>query len=246
MAVVSTITAIVAAVGAGLTVGGSIAAFSWTAAAIAFGASMVMSVAGHLLAPKPQSGSLTSFGEGDFTRQFRQSTAERTYVYGECRVSGAIAFIGSTDDDKFLHIVTILAGHEIEEIGEIIVNDQSIPPDHIDGSGMVTTGVYADKIRIRKHLGTADQTADSLLVSEVSGWTVNHRLRGIAYIYCRLEYDRDIFPSGIPNFSAYIKGKKILDSRDSVTRYTSNVALMVKDYLTDTNVGFNVQEAFIA
>lgn len=246
MAVIATITAIVAGIGAGLAVGGSIAAFSWTAAAIAFGASMVMSIAGHLLAPKPQSGSLTSFGDGDFTRQFRQSTAERTYVYGECRVSGAVAFIGSTDDDKYLHIVTILAGHEIQEIGEIIINDQSIPPDHINGSGMVTTGVYADKIRIRKHLGTASQVADSLLVSEVSGWTTDHRLRGIAYMYCRLEYDRDVFTSGIPNFSAYIKGKKILDPRVSVTRYTANIALMVKDYLTDTKVGFNVPEAFIA
>lgn len=246
MAVFATISAIVAAVGAGVAVGGSIAAFSWTAAAIAFGASMVLSIAGYLLAPKPQKGNLTSYGDGDFTRQFRQATPERTYVYGECRVSGAIAFIGSTNDNKYLHMVVILADHEIEEVGEIIINDQSIPPDYLDGSGMVTSGIYADKIRIKKHLGTSEQNADSDLLSEVSDWTIQHRLRGIAYIYARLEFDRDIFTSGIPNISAYIKGKKILDSRDNTTRYTSNIALIAKDYLTDTRIGFSVLESELA
>lgn len=243
MAVFATITAVVAAVGAGLAVGGTIAAFSWTAAAIAFGASMVLSIAGHLLAPKPQSGGLTSYGDGDFTRQFRQPTPERSYVYGECRVSGAIAFIGSTSDDKYLHMVIILADHEIESIGEIIINDQSIPPDYLNGSGMVTAGAYEDKVRIKKHLGSPDQIADSDLQTEVADWTENHRLRGIAYIYARLEFDRNIFTSGIPNISAYIKGKKILDPRDDTTKYTSNIALIAKDYLTDSRIGFSVLES---
>lgn len=246
MAVFSTISAVVAAVGAGLAVGGSIAAFSWTAAAIAFGASMVLSIAGNLLAPKPQSGALTSYGDGDFTRQFRQPTPERNYIYGECRVSGAIAFIGSTDDDKYLHMVIILADHKIEEIGEIIINDQSIPPDYLDGNGIVNAGVYADKVRIKKHLGSENQLVDSDLVSEVEAWTDNHKLQGIAYIYARLEFDRNIFTSGIPNISAYVRGKKILDPRDQITKYTSNIALITKDYLTDSRIGFSVLESELA
>jgi hypothetical protein len=246
MALFATITAVVAAVGAGLAVGGGIAAFSWTAAAIAFGASMVLSIAGHLLAPKPQKGGLTSYGDGDFTRQFRQPTPERTYVYGECRVSGAIAFIGSTDDNKYLHMVILLADHEINDIGEIIINDQSVPKDYLDNDGMVNAGVYAGKVRIKKHLGATNQLADSDLVSEVTDWTDNHRLQGIAYIYARLEFDRNIFTSGIPNISAYIRGKKIIDSRDSQLKYTSNLALITKDYLTDSKVGFSVLESELA
>jgi hypothetical protein len=246
MAVFATITAIVAAVGAGFAFAVGGATFSWTAAAIAFGASMVLSVASHLLAPKPSKAGFTSYGDGDFTRQFRQPTPERNYVYGETRVSGAIAFIGSTNDNKYLHMVVILADHEIQEIGEIIINEESVTADNINGSGIITSGKYADKVRIKKYLGTATQNADSDLINEVSDWTVNHRLQGIAYVYVRFEFDRNIFTSGIPNVSAWIKGKKILDSRDNTVRYSTNIALIAKDYLTDSKVGFGVLESELA
>lgn len=242
MAVFATLTAIVAAVGTGLAVGGSIAAFSWTAAAIAFGGSLLLSAASYLLAPKPNAGGLTSYGDGDFTRQFRQSTASRSYVYGECRVSGAIAFIGSTDDDKYLHLVIMLADHEVENIGEIVINDVSIPEDDIDSNGFVIDGLYEDKVRIKKHLGAIDQSADSDLVSEVAEWTDLHTLNGVAYIYARLEFDRDVFTGGIPNISAYIKGKKLLDPRDDVTRYSANMGLITRDYLADARIGFSVDD----
>jgi len=240
MALVTAISAIVAAVGALATYG------TLQSVIIAVALSLTLSLATYLLAPKPQKWGLTSYGDGDFTRQFRQPTPERTYVYGECRVSGAIAFIGSTDDNKYLHMVILLADHEINDIGEIIINDQSVPKDYLDNDGMVNAGVYAGKVRIKKHLGATNQLADSDLVSEVTDWTDNHRLQGIAYIYARLEFDRNIFTSGIPNISAYIRGKKIIDSRDSQLKYTSNLALITKDYLTDSKVGFSVLESELA
>ena len=39
------------------------------------------------------------------------------------------------------------------------------------------------EIKIQKHLGTDAQVADADLVSEITQWTTNHRLRGIAYGY---------------------------------------------------------------
>lgn len=241
MAIVATITATVAAIGAGFAYAGTAATFSWAAAGIAFGVSLALSATAYALRPEQQA-NFGSFGDGNFTRQFRQPTPERRYIYGEARASGGTAFIGSTNDNQYLHIVVMLADHEVEEIGEVLINETSIAPDELDGSGFVTTGRYANLVRIKKHLGSASQTADSDLVSEVSGWTSDHTLSGIAYIYVRYEYDRDTFPSGIPNVSAYVRGKKIYDPRDETTSYSSNVALISRDYLKDTRSGFEVSE----
>ena len=100
-------------------------------------------------------------------------------------------------------------------------------------------------VRIKKHLGSDDQVADADLVSEVSQWTQSHRLQGIAYLYVKLKYDVDAFPTGIPNISAEIKGKKILDFRDGTTAFSSNPALCLYDYLTDTRFGLATPTANI-
>lgn len=239
MAVVSTITAVISAVGAGFAYAGTTAAFSWTAAAIAFGTSIALSATAYALRPNTPA-NFGSFGDGDFTRQFRQPTPERRYIYGEVRVSGATAFIGSTEDNKYLHVIIMLADHEVAEIGEVLINDESITPDAIDGSGFVTSGRYENLVRIKKYLGTDAQTADSDLVSEVSEWTNDHKLSGIAYIYVRYEFDRDAFPTGIPNLSAYVRGKSVYDPRDSSNGYSGNIALISRDYLNDSRLGFDV------
>lgn len=95
-------------------------------------------------------------------------------------------------------------------------------------------------VRIKQHLGSDDQLADADLVSEVPQWTTAHRLQGIAYLYVKLKYDADAFPNGIPNISAEIKGKKLLDFRTSTTAYSNNPALVLYDYLTDTRFGLGV------
>lgn len=100
-------------------------------------------------------------------------------------------------------------------------------------------------VRIKKHLGSDDQVADADLVSEVSQWTQSHRLQGIAYLYVKLKYDVDAFPTGIPNISAEIKGKKVLDFRDGTTAFSSNPALCLYDYLTDTRFGLATPTANI-
>ena len=239
MAVVATLTAVASAVAAGFGAAGAAATFSWTAAAIAFGSSLLLSFAGQLLAPKPPNAG--SFGDGgDFTRQFRQPVSERRYIYGESRASGATAFIGSTGDNKYLHVVIMLASHEVAEIGEILINDVSIAPDQIGSDGIVTSGTFENYVRIKKHLGSPTQAADSDLVSEVGDWTSEHKLSGIAYIYVRYEFNRDVFPSGIPNVSAYVRGKKLYDLRTDTTEYSANAALIARDYLTDTLIGFEV------
>ena len=92
-------------------------------------------------------------------------------------------------------------------------------------------------VEIHPHTGADDQAADTLLTQRVKEWTTEHRQRGVAYIYCQLEFDRDAFPRGLPNISATVNGKKVFDPRDSSTAFSNNPALCIRDYLTNTRFG---------
>ena len=91
-------------------------------------------------------------------------------------------------------------------------------------------------VRVKKHLGATDQAADSDLIAESGGqWTSAHRLRGIAYLYVRIEFDERVFPTGIPNIKAVVRGKKLYDPRGgspTLAQWSDNWALILRDYLT--------------
>ena len=95
------------------------------------------------------------------------------------------------------------------------------------------------------HTGADDQSADSRLVSDISAWTTSHRLRGTAYIYVRLTFDQEIFPSGLPIITADIKGVKVYDPRTSTTAWSDNPALCIRDYLTNTRYGRGIPTSMI-
>ena len=158
----------------------------------------------------------------------REPAAAQEYVYGQVRKGGVLTYIDETGtDNKFLHMIITLAGHEVEEIGDIYVNDEIVT---IDGSGFVTGTRWKSKIRIIKRDGS-QTTADATMVSE-AGVPSTFIGRGIAHLYVRLEYDADVFGGGIPTFTAVVKGKKVYDPRTGVTAYSNNAALCIRDYIT--------------
>lgn len=161
----------------------------------------------------------------------RGSVESRRVIYGQARVSGPILYAASSGtDQKFLHLVIALAGHEVEEIGTVFIDDSQVPDSYMTGT-TVTTGRYATKVVIEKFLGNQTYASARLMSESPDGWSSDHQLRGIAYLYLRLEFDRTLF-QGIPNISAIVKGKKdILDPRDDSTGWTDNWALCVLDYL---------------
>jgi len=216
--------------------------------AVSFIATAVFSFAYKKLAGKPKEPSVGGFDSEVVNRStlVKSPISARQIVYGTVKKSGSLLYASTTgDDNKFLHLVIALASHEIQSIDKVFFNDVAIDlSSDIDGSGNVNTGTYNGKARIKTKLGTADQTADSDLVSENSNITSNHRFRGIAYLYIRLEYDVDVYPNGIPNISALIQGKKVLDYRTSTTAYSSNPALIVYDYLTSSD-GMNASTSEI-
>ena len=194
----------------------------------------------NALTPKP------SIGGTDRGYQVTQSGSalDHQVIYGEVKVGGARVFDSTTGvSNKFLHRVLAFTGHEIESFEEIYINDEVAT---IDGSGNVTSpSQYNGKVRIKEHLGASDQVADSDLVSEVTEWTNEHRLRGIAYLYVRLSYDADAFPNGVPEITAVIKGKKVYDPRDDSTAWSDNPALCLRDYLSNTTYGLGEEDANI-
>jgi hypothetical protein len=203
------------------------------AAAWYVGASIATSMALYALAPKPDMPDTSS----SRLASVRDAAAPHEYVYGTVRKGGAITFIESTDfwfyetlPNVYLHMVICLAGHEVYDIPSIYVDDQIVT---LDGSGYVTSNGWNSKIRIKKHFGASDQDADPDLVAETSVDS-SFRGQGIAYLYVRLQYDEDVFVNGIPQISAVVKGRKIIDPTVSPTQrfWSDNPALCLKDYLT--------------
>lgn len=158
----------------------------------------------------------------------REAAGAQEYVYGQVRKGGVLTYIDETGtDNKYLHLVIVLAGHEVEEIGDIYVNDEVVT---INGSGIVTTDRWKSKIRIIKRDGS-QTTASSQMVADarVASTFIG---KGIAHLYVRLQYDADVFGSGIPTFTAVVKGKKVYDPRTSTTAWSANAALCIRDYIT--------------
>jgi hypothetical protein len=227
-----------AAAGAAVSVGvgvltGTIATFSFAAFASAFATSLAISVLGGLLTSKPKTASVSDFASEARGRQvvIRSATEPRRVLYGEVSGSGPLTFATvSGANNEFLHLVVPLAGHEVDGIPRVFLGDDEIGA--LDAGGNCISGKFSGYVRVKKYLGTDTQTADTDLIAECpTFWSSAHRGRGVAYLYLRLRFQQDIFPNGIPNVRAIIRGKKCYDPRDGVTRYTRNWALQARDYL---------------
>ena len=201
--------------------------FSTFLASFAF--NFAMGAALNALTPKPR----ISGAQRGYQVNSRGSALSHQIIYGKVRVGGAIVYDEATGtNNKYLHRIIAVSGHEIESFDEIYINDEVAT---IDGNGNVTSpSQYNGKIRINTHLGSPDQAADSDLVAESSKWTAQHRLRGIAYMYVRLQFDADAFPNGVPTFTATVKGKKVYNPATDTTVWSDNPALCLRDYLTSS------------
>ena len=185
------------------------------------------------LTPKPDFGALDSSG---ILVNRTAGIAPQDFIYGQVRKGGIVTFYETTGSDNvYLHQIICLAGHEVNSIGDIYINDQiaTFSGDFVTTAGSGSDQVNWDsKIRIKKYDGS-QTTADSDLVSETSA-TSSFKGLGIAYLYVRYEYDQDIFPNGLPTVTAVLQGKKVYDPRTASTGYSSNAALCIRDFLTSS------------
>ncbi|MGE0270291.1 MAG: phage tail protein [Alphaproteobacteria bacterium] len=203
----------------------AIATEAWTMLAVVVAQfvvnSLLQSTAGKRQAPAFQPFTIQA---RDRTQIVRSSVTPRRVVYGTALVSGPLVFAASTGSSKdYMHLVVPVAGHEAQEIGDVFFNDVNSTDERFDGY-----------FRVNKHLGASDQAADSDLVSEVEEWTEQHQLRGVAYFYVRLKWNRDVWPTGLPNVNAIVKGRKVFDPRTGVTAFSNNPALCIRDFLVSS------------
>lgn len=229
---------------AGITIGIAIGAAALEFYTIAF--TLIVSAAlgvisRHLMARKPKAtqSSFSDFSK-DRTLSFRQPITTQKIIYGRMRVGGPIIFLESSgDSNEFLHmIVSLGTGGEYDSIEEVWLDEIPIYDFELDASGNVISGNFTDLVRIKKHLGAYNQSADSDLTSETLAGT-NFKGGGIAYIYLRLKFNNDVFIQ-VPNITAIVKGRKIYDPRVSPSQdpndpdtweWSDNAALIALDYI---------------
>lgn len=192
------------------------------------------------------------------TQNIRQSDASRKMVYGKQRIGGTIVWFETKDScrnnmnspyragldttrtasNEYLDMIIVLASHEVESLEEIYLNERKIWD--INRSASPWIGSTTDE-----HFGFAfydgTQTAYDQDAAHASSWGASHKLLGVSYIYCTMVLDSTgtVYPNGIPNISCVIKGKKVYDPRTTTTAYSENPALILYDYMRDSNYGLN-------
>lgn len=219
-------------------IGGAIAAAALQLAIVSF----VAAGLSYLIAKQQAKSAFQNEAQGRVLTR-RDPIASHRIIYGTQRVGGTVVFMETTSgSNEYLHIVIVVAGHEINAFSKIYFDDYEC---QLDGSGN-DTGDFDGYARVQTKLGTTTQDAFADLVSESNGlWTNDHRLRGRAAMYVRLKYSTDKFPNGIPNITAIVEGKKVYDPRTTTTAYSANPALIIADYLKDANYGIGVSDAEI-
>jgi len=228
----------------------------------------------------------------------------RSRCYGRVRNADGVVFKGTHGDhSRYYTLVVALAGHEIDGIEQIYLNDT---PVTLDGSGYVTTAPWARVTRETAHItkamgaatetlphpfvpgsvavvaggvdysnpvpfttpsstqvsyNTAGMTGDTVTISyqydlvqprvRITPYLGNNNaglvaslkakfpalindttdlFQGFACLEVQLEYDADVFPTGVPNVSVDFRGAKILDLRNNTTAWSDNPALIAYDW----------------
>ena len=180
-------------------------------------------------------------------------------VYGtDVLVAGSLAYRNTHGrSNSQLWAVHCIAGHEIEDIGDIWLDSRVISDSEINGGaaagGAVTTGTFGPRggvntVEVYKKLGTDTQTADAALDTASTQWTSAHRLRGIAYIVTMFKLNdktQSIWEAGDPlDVYAKVRGKPVYDPRldtspganpdnPAYMAASDNPALCLADYIRD-------------
>jgi len=152
-------------------------------------------------------------------------------------------------------MVVILAGHEVESLQSVRLNDVdlSTSDETINGvtvkratnSGFVNSeneNAFTGGSLVRFRFVDGSQTAvDPFMDAQLSAIGTNDKFLGCAYLYVQMVFDRDKFAGGMPAISCVLRGKKLYDPRlnsgSGGTAWSTNPALIIRDYLTDTQYG---------
>lgn len=187
-----------------------------------------------------------------------QSSAPWQVVYGVIRVSGVLSFLQQSANKTTRYYMFTIACHEIEKVTTLFCDGNSVTFGGGGSSGWATGGTKPDGTSIdytnkvywdKSTLGTAGQNANASLLADLPAyWISTDRQRNRAHVYVKSVWDAVLFGQQEPDFSFLVKGKKVYDPRTGTTRgspYSSNAALVIADFLTDTVYGMGYPWASI-
>jgi hypothetical protein len=108
-----------------------------------------------------------------------ESAGEWQIIYGKQRVGGVYTFIHTINNNQNLLLVLTIAGHEIEAIDKIFLDNEELT----FGSGIpgnaTAPAKYVNKVYAQINFGSDAQTALSQLVADApTKWTSDHKQSG--------------------------------------------------------------------
>ena len=200
----------------------------------------------------------------------QSSSSGLPLIYGMRKVGGIMAFVQTDSTNEFLYVALAMCEGKIHACKKIFFDDVEVTDFNTsDSSGATSPSSFTDQtvyygkfadvqnddgtttnqshVQMQFFDGDDSQVASSIL-STLSDWTSNHRLRGVSYLALKLRFNPDVF-SRVPRINALIQGRKIstFDSSSSETtdQYSTNPAFVMLDYLTNTRFGKGVPIANI-
>ena len=230
------------------------------AAALTFASTLITSAIG-MMTSKGINASAGNFGSKFATRA---PLAPRQIVYGECRVGGTMVHIETTGTDNYLlHMVVAIAGHEIESLESLRLNDinTTTTTSTINGSTVYTVtnadftntendNNFGSGRLVRYSFEDGSQTAvNGFMNAQLASMGTADKFLGVSYVYLQMVFDAEKFGGGQPAISFKVKGKNVYDPRTGANATTdlqrSNPALIIRDYLTDTQYGLKAKSSEI-
>ena len=178
----------------------------------------------------------------------RTPTAPRQIIYGKARVGGAITHIETSGTDNYkLSMIVVLAGHEVESLEEVLINDTSVETTISGGFAYATNSRFVNSENenkfgvgnslLRYRFRNGSQTAADSIITGATSLGSTDKFIGMAYMLIEMVFDSEAFGGGIPPLAFVIKGKKVYDPRTGGTAWSDNPALCVRDYVTNTTYG---------
>lgn len=208
----------------------------------------------NALAPKPEASKLASRQPGGVSLDIKLgSVVPRTIPFGRCSDSGHFVYwnlYGSKD--QFLQLVYVLGDTWLDSLQHVYVDGKrkALIPTTNEGGAVATYLVedFGSSIKVRWFDGRPGQAADTELTAHDSPngrWSANNKFVGMAYVSLTLEWHKDRFSAGQPEFNWVFYGARLYDWRKDSTnggvgphrwndkttwQYSNNPAVMRYNY----------------
>lgn len=172
------------------------------------------------------------FEQGGHMANTKSTSEPIPVLYGEQRIGGNQVFLTSSGSgNEYIHIIQTISDSEIDSVSELWLDDK-----------LSTDPFYAGHVYHEVFTGTQTQGVCQALKNDFPDW--NDAMRGTAYIYVRLKYNRDKFQS-LPLITIKAKGRKLYDPRNSQTVWSDNGALALYDMLINKVYGFGLTSSVL-